>query len=239
MATSIGLKYLQLAEKEPEGIEMIRKAVAYLEDSYDEERKGWFSVTKEVNEYAHAPWWTFDENTKMSMIDSNWGNPSSELIGYLYRYKKYLKKLNIDELVGHAIYHYNHVTEYESEHEIYCYIRLYNQLNKKDRKRIKGQLDHAVDKLMNPDMEQWIKYVPMPLNFFEADSEDFFGIHINDFNNNLNYFVKELEDKGHILPVWTWGEFPDEWEEAKNQWTGVLTLEAMIKLKRFDRISYK
>jgi len=61
MATTIGLKYLKIVEYLPKAKEMIKKAIEYLENSYNYERKGWYSVPMSVNDYPHAPWWTFDE----------------------------------------------------------------------------------------------------------------------------------------------------------------------------------
>jgi len=115
----------------------------------------------------------------MTGIDKDWGNPSAEITGYLYHFRKYLSKLDIKELVNDAIKHYNHIANLESEHEAYCYIRLFNILRSKDRIKLEERIKHAVGNLMNPHMDQWTTYVPMPLNFIECDSENLFNMHIN------------------------------------------------------------
>ncbi len=235
MATSIGLKYLKLVEHLPEGKDMIRKAITYLENTYNSDRKGWFSVPQSVNDYPHAPWWTFDEGKQLTVIDDDWGNPSAELIGYLYHFKKYLQKLNVKELIEVAINHYNHEADLKSEHEVYCYIRFYNNLKSKDQTRLEDKISHAVSHLMNPDMDQWTTYVPMPINFVEYDSDNLFNMHIKDINKNLDYIMDKLEDDKHIEPVWTWADYKEAWVEAKKYWTGILTLETMLKLKKFEK----
>jgi len=236
MATSIGLKYLRLVDHLVEGKEMIKRAVNYLENSYDEERKGWLCVPESVNDYPHAPWWTFDKDKNMTIIDQNWGNPSAELIGYLYLYKKYVEKLNVQEMIDQAIHHYNDSSDYESEHEVYCYIRLYNNIDKQNKIKLEAQLKHAINNLINPKMEEWVSYVPMPLNFVEEDSENLFDMKIKDITANLNFFVELLEEKEQIEPAWMWNDYLESWQEAKKQWTGILTLETMLKLRKFDRI---
>lgn len=236
LATSIGLKYLKIVEHLPKGKEMIKKAIAFLEKTYNEERKGWYSVPKSVNFYPHAPWWTYDENKEMTAIDGDWGNPTAEIVGYLKHFKKYLVRLDIKELIENAINHYNHVSDLESEHEVYCYIRLYNNLKAKDQARIEEKISHAVNSLMNPHMDQWTTYVPMPINFVEYDSENMFNMRINDVNKNIDYIIDKLEEEEHIVPVWTWDDYEEAWDRARIYWTGVLTFETMLKLKKFGRI---
>ncbi len=92
MATSVGLRYLMLADENETVRYMISRAVRYLEQTFDHGRKGWFSVSKEVNDVPHAPWWTFRDEEGMTVIDYSWGNPTAELIGYLYKYREYLEK---------------------------------------------------------------------------------------------------------------------------------------------------
>lgn len=100
-----------------------------VEVRFDMHRKGWYSVPSKVNKYPHAPWWEFRDDISMTVIDYSWGNPTAELIGYLYTYRKYLKQLDIYALIQNAITNLNERTEFKSEHEIYSYIRLYNALD--------------------------------------------------------------------------------------------------------------
>ncbi len=54
---------------------------------------------------------------------------------------------------------------------------------------------------------------------------------------NLDYEIEEQEKDGAWSPTWSWGDqYPDVWLEAKGEWTGVLILEKLITLKRFNRI---
>ncbi len=41
-----------------------------------------------------------------------------------------------------------------------------------------------------------------------------------------------------IDPDWNWDAYDMEWQKAKIEWTGVLTLNAFIILDRFNRIEY-
>jgi len=236
LATAIGLSHLMLVEHEHDAKEMIKKAVAYLEDAFDGERFGWYAVTEKVNDYPHAPWWEYDDEKGCTIIDDQWGNPTAELIGYLLRYKRYLKHLNLHELIEFAITHYNKESRLESEHEVYCYIRFYHQLSKKDQHRLYVRLNESVSHLINPVMDEWTNYVPMPLNFIQFNSDETFDIEVKDIQNNLDFFVDKMTEVGCVEPVWSWENYRDEWIISKEQWTGILTLQVLRKLKQFNRL---
>ena len=236
MATSIGLRHLSKLDNNDRAQIMIARAVEYLETAFDRNKKGWYSVPSNVNKYPHAPWWEFRNDISMTVIDYSWGNPTAELIGYLYTYKEYLNDLDIYSLIKYAITNLNERTEFKSEHEIYSYIRLYNALDIEFSSQIEDVLKLAVSQLVNTDESEWIDYVPTPLKFIEIDSKNFFGIKRKFIDQNLDYLIDRLEENGKILPAWQWDKYLEEWEICKIEWTGILTLGALLSLSKFNRI---
>ncbi|MCB2361689.1 hypothetical protein, partial [Clostridium estertheticum] len=83
---------------------------------------------------------------------------------------------------------------------------------------------------------EWINYVPTPLKFINLDSKNFFGIEGKFIDQNLDYLLDRLEEDGKILPTWQWDKYLEEWEIAKIEWMGILTLEALLSLLKFRRI---
>ena len=236
MATSIGLRHLNVIDNNDRAQKMIARAVEYLETAFDSNRKGWYGVPRNVNEYPHALWWEFRDDICMTVIDYSWGNPTAELIGYLYTYKEYLNNLDIYSLIKYAITNLNERTEFKSEHEIYSYIRLYNVLDKEFSSQIEDVLKVAVTQLVNTDESEWIDYVPTPLKFIEMDSKNFFGIERKFIDQNLDYLIDRLEKNGKILTTWQWDKYLEEWEISKIEWMGILTLGALLSLSKFNRI---
>jgi hypothetical protein len=236
MATSIGLRHLSKVDKSDRAQKMIAKAIEYLETSFDCDRNGWYSVPSNDNNYPHAPWWEFREDINMTVIDYSFGNPTAELIGYLYKYKKYLNNLDVYLLINYAIDNLNKRTEFNSEHEIFCYIRMYNALDEEFSNQIKDTLKLAVSQLVNINQYQWMNYVPTPLRFINMESKDFFGIEREFIDQNLDYLVDKLEEEGRILPTWQWDKYLEEWEITKTEWMGILTLECLLSLLKFNRI---
>lgn len=236
MATSIGLRYLSMLDNSDREQNMIARAVEYLETTFDSNKNGWYSVPSNVNEYPHASWWEFRNDINMTVIDYSWGNPTAELIGYLYKYKECLNNLDIYSLINYAIANLNERTEFNSEHEIFCYIRMYNTLEEEFSSKIVDTLKLAVSQLVNINESEWINYVPTPLKFIEFDSENFFEIERKCIDRNLDYLVDRLEQDGKLLPTWQWDKYLEEWEIAKIEWMGILTLNALLSLLKFNRI---
>lgn len=236
IATSIGLRYLSKLDYSKKAQNMIAKAVKYLEKTFDSNRNGWFSVPRDVNNYPHAPWWEFINDINMTVIDYSWGNPTAELIGYLYKYKKYLNTIDICSLKNYAITNLNLRKKFNSEHEIICYIRMYNAIDEKSSNQIVDTLKLAVSQLVNVNQSEWINYVPTPLKFIDFSSEFFFGIECKFIDQNLDYLIDRLEKDCKVFPSWQWNKYLEDWEIAKVEWIGILTLDALFSLLKFNRI---
>lgn len=193
MATSIGLRHLSRLSNSDRAEKIIDRAIKYLEMTFDSNRNGWYSVPSDVNNYPHAPWWDFKEDMNMTVIDYSWGNPTAELIGYLYKYKEYVNNLDVNSLINYAITNLKQLKEFKSEHEIYCYIHMYNTLDKEFSDQIEDVLKLAISQLMNTNQSEWVNYVPMPLKFINIESENYFGIEEKFIDENLDYLVDRFE----------------------------------------------
>ncbi|ABR49633.1 conserved hypothetical protein [Alkaliphilus metalliredigens QYMF] len=236
MATSVGLGHLSKLDDLEESQEMIQAAIGYLETSFDKDKNGWFAVPKEVNDFPHAPWWHFNEADGMTVIDRNWGNPSAEILAYLYQYRQYVKKLDVDGLVDYAIRHIENVQEIDSENEIFCYIKLYDVLPEELQKRLYKRISLAIEQVIIYDEEKWHEYVPIPVDFVKSSNSNQFGVVEAKLNRNLDFILNELESNGKINPPWGESFYEGDLKDAYNEWIGLLTLKALVNLDGFERI---
>lgn len=216
---------------------IVRSAINYLEDSFQEEAGRWYSVPPEVNDYPHAPWWHYDENSGRTPVDEFWGNPTVEILAYGLRYEGFSKAIDTGELVKTAIQKINDVEKFESEHEVHCYLKLYEALPRDEANQIKDQLAKAVDQLVCLNPSEWTNYVPQPIDFVTSPESPRFGISENTLEKNLDFLVESINEDGVIKPSWEWGQYESEWERAELEWTGILTLKTLIRLDKFDRIT--
>ena len=235
MATTVGFQYLDKISFEKSKL-AAKKAINYLEKTYNIDRNGWFAANSKINDYPHAPWWSYDEVKDRTPIDEFWGNPSAEIIGYLYKHKEFLKNLDIDKLIDKAVTNIKEKKEFKSFHEIYCYISLYKNVDDEIKRKIKDKITQAVTELVETDRNKWLEYTPKPLDFISNPEMEKFGIKDKHINENLDYLIEILENSGRVNPNWEWGTYPDAWEKAKENWTVLLTVKAHILLDKFGRI---
>lgn len=231
MATSVALQVLDTLNTHKDAQAQIETAILYLESTFNSEIKGWEATSKHVNLYPHAPWWKYHDRVESLNL-----NPSAELLGYLIRYKQYLKALDPEYLTNLYIDAINSVEQIE-EHELYCIIRLYYKLDATNQSKIMETIKRAYDKLVNVNIHEWGSYVPYPMKFIELTTGDLFDISDALLEANLDYLVDLLNQHGYIAPTWTWGCYENEWEIAKREWTGILTLKHLQLLKKYNRWS--
>ena len=236
MATSIGLRHLCKLDKLEEAQEMIKEAINYLESCFDEKRNGWFIVSKEVNNFPHAPWWHYNEEEGVTILDKNWGNPSAEILAYLYKYRGYLKKLDVDSLLEFAIDYIENKEEFSSENEIYCYIKLYEVLPERLQKRLENRIQIAINQVIEYEEEEWMEYVPRPVDFINCPNMCKFGINESKIIDNLDFILKQFESDVKITPPWGESFYMGDLEPAYNEWIGELTLKALTILDKYDRL---
>ena len=224
LATSIAMRILHNLEDSKRKLEVMNQAINYLKNSYDPNRKGWYAVPREVNDYAHAPWWEWNPHEEMTVIDYRWGNPSAEIIGYM---DFYCQSKETRLMIDYAINYFNQLENYNSEHEIYCYLRMYDCLGKRDQEKVYLSLKKAVNESLVTDSNQWTEYVAKPLDFLKCSKENWFEINEKSLQEHREYMKREIKEKGFIDVSWQWGQYKDDWEESKKIWRGVLTLEAL------------
>jgi hypothetical protein len=236
MATSIGIRLLKDLDDRYDASDSIQRAIVYLEGVFDENRSGWWSVSKKVNDYPHTPWWEFDIAKNSTVIDASWGNPTAEIIAYFYRYRKYVKKLDARALKDIAIEKLLQKEEFKSEHEIYCYIKLYYELDEEDQRKIEGKIEEAVDKLLIRNRKKWEGYVPRPLDFVKAPDHKKFGVETSLIEAHINQLLDELEQYGKISPSWGDSYYEGDFKGAYHEWEAKLTLETLRILSRYGYI---
>ena len=245
MATSIALRILSEIENSQSGTEknnaekMIKEAILYLENTFDSNRNGWFVATRKINDFPHAPWWNYDEELNMTVIDRSWGNPTAEILAYLYKYRAFVKKLDLENLLEYAVSKIENKEEYDSEHEIFCYIKLYEYIPEHFKVRLEKTIIQAIDQLIEYDIEKWNDYLPMPLDFVSSLEGNRFGILESKIEDNLHFFIKELNEKHMIKPPWGTSFYEGDLRDAYNEWIGVLSLKALIILENFNKIEFE
>ncbi|MFO7882480.1 MAG: hypothetical protein R6U52_08105 [Kosmotogaceae bacterium] len=236
ISTSVGVRHLMEFDKNRRARKMIEAAIKYFEASFNEDRDGWFALDRRVNDYPHAPWWHFDEERGKTVIDENWGNPTAEIVAYVYKYYQYASKLNVEDLIDYSLKRLINKKEFNSENEVYCYIKLYEVLSGERKNKITEQLSRAIEQVIVYDSSRWYEYVPKPLDIVESPEKQRFSIPDNKINENLDFIINLLEEEGKIEPPWGQSFYTDDMKSAYKEWQGILTLKALKILNDFERL---
>jgi len=231
MATTVALGRLREFKTDLNALEQIEKAILYLESTFNESIVGWESTSKLVNLYPHAPWWSYTELRK-----SIHGNPSAEILSYLLEFKEFVKVLDLELLKSTYINYFNELKEFD-EHEVYCFIKLYNSLSDIEQQEIESTLKVAIERTMVLDSKEWHNYVAYPLKFVSIIDKPIIEIEKGIIDSNIEFLIDMIEREGYISPSWRWQDFAEEWEIAEREWIGVLTLDALLSFKKYNLIS--
>jgi hypothetical protein len=235
MATSVAFQIMKsVGDAACESL--VAHAVGYLEGAYRPERPGWTAVSCEVNEYPHAPWWTYDAKTGGTPIDRSWGNPSAELIGYFVRHQQLVRELDPAALARTAVDRAKQLDAFDP-HETYCYLRLFDELPKELQLELVPPMNRAITALVETDPAAWSSYVAKPLDFVKSPDSVFFALLEEAVEEHLDYVVDARNGDGVWEPTWEWGQYPEAWRTARLHWIGVLACENLAALRAFGRVA--
>ncbi|MDQ6984824.1 MAG: hypothetical protein Q9M91_04055 [Candidatus Dojkabacteria bacterium] len=229
IATTLAFQYFERLniDKLPD---FLNDSLNYFINTFDEERNMWRAITLAANKSAHAPWWNFDLENDKTGFDLTWGNPSAEIIGYLLKYKNNFDKVNLERILGFAKDRLLNSQDMEY-HELLCYKRLNKVLVESGDKSLSKKLGELILKSVDLDSSNWDNYVPMPINFIDSENDQYYELLNDSYKENLEWLVLKQENDGGWYPSWSWyGDYDSEWEAAKIEWAGYITLNNLVKL---------
>ena len=228
LSTSVAFQYLAKLDflDDP----LFEKAVSYLEKTYSESHKGWVRIVPEIGDAPHAPWWNYDEKK----LQTNWPNPTVEIVAYLNRYSHYLGKDFLLDMLNQEALDYLQKNKITEVHDLLCYKRFYDFSSDSFRKSDKEKLFDLIEDVVENDSSKWGSYVPRPLDFINSPKDELTQIFSKELIvKNLEYLGKSLISEDHWEPTWNWGVDSEDWEKAKKEWSGILTINNLLKLQSF------
>lgn len=231
LATSVAFQYLNAINansKHP----LIIGAIKYLENTFLEKFQGWKQVPPEVNKVPRAIWWNYDDEKANEYLQNHWANPSAEILSYLI---KYSDPDRYDSLLKHAVKMLKKQNGKLESHDFLCFLRLAQQVPSAKEaliEELKKSLNYSI--ATSPD--QWSGYglrpywvVNSPDSLFYCELEDIVSL-------NLDYEIENQQSDGSWIPFWSWMQYEKDWPEARQDWSGYLTVKLLKTLNNFNRI---
>ena len=124
-------------------------------------------------------------------------------------------------------------------HELLCCLRLLHptKMPREYRDQLHAKLNEPIKSAVVCDAERWKGYNLRPLQVVHSPESPFMAGLEKAVTANLDYEIASQNSDGSWTPTWSWDDtFPEEWAKAKVEWSGVITLEKLLTLKRFGRI---
>ncbi len=234
LSTTIGLQYalrIGLPVEHP----AVQHAMAYLAGQVDISRLGWVATAAAVDDAPHAPWWHRGPSG-VSAIDALTENPTVEILGYFQHYQTSMNPFLLDAIAEQAAIRLVAQPDQMEEHVLACYIRWYRVAPAEWQERLLPDLRRTIAGTINTDPTVWrTTYVPTPLLVVESPADAWYDLLADAVDAQCTQLIETLSNDGCIQPTWQWGQYPAQWQIAQRHWTGKLTVEALLTLRRFGR----
>jgi len=235
LATCTAFPYL-IQTQAPADHPLVRNGIQYLQCAYDRDLQGWRMLPPEVNDYPRAGWWNYDPKAADADVVDHWSNPSACAVAYLQRYHELVPDSFLKEVADKAMSVFVENREKIEGHDYLPFIELAEALPGEMGKSIWSALKKQAQMAIVTDPTQWTGYGIRPLWAVPSPGSPLMEVLAESVNAHLDFEVDRQHSDGSWHPFWTWGQFENEWEEAKVEWQGQLTVKLLRSLKAFGRI---
>ena len=242
LCTEIGLRYLAEWGQPPEN-SMVKAAVKYLIDSFSPDSQTWRVVPVDTNDYPHAPWWHNKKGSLAQTFDKFKVIPRAGILLSLYHYAEIVPADWLAEVTDQTI---ESIESLQTERfggggdTLVYALRLAQAPGLPDplKARLWPFLRDVADAVVARDPDEWSGYSTPPIKLAPTPGSPVAELLADDLQVYLDYMVDQQTFDGAWEPTWHWGEnYPDDWVQAKKEWRGILTLDALIALRAFDRLA--
>ena len=90
--------------------------------------------------------------------------------------------------------------------------------------------------MVSRDPAAWSGYVAKPLKLAPRPGSTLAASLAAEVSRNLDWEIEQQAADGSWLPNWSWGAYPEAWQQARLEWQGDLTLQALRALRAWGRI---
>ncbi|QWC00270.1 hypothetical protein KHQ88_01495 [Mycoplasmatota bacterium] len=204
---------------------MIQSLVEYFINTKDKDHWKYYFTVPSNNDYPHAPWWHYKEETKIVNY-----NPTASILGFLYKYieENHPQYKAIEQALDQSI---NYLMSHDvtDMHELTCFNELYEYICEGiDCSNIRRRLMQLNHKAIEKDSGKWFStYCARPTQVFVSmhspGAKEAMGLIHQEFTLSLDHRNQE----GVFDISWDWGNYPKDFDKAKKEWMGILALKTL------------
>lgn len=231
LATTRALEILGHMPLSDERSAMIHGSLTYLVHSYREDRRGWDIIPPEAENAPRAVWW------KYGVFAENWGNPNAQIIAFFLDHRLLFPYEKLDDLVQSAIDYFLNDCDVQEMHELFCYLHLIERLDDSQQALLDGKMQRFLDNCIPTDPQKSEGYGAEPLQAADSPKSRYFPKYASVIPAELDRLVGNQGEDGAWAPNWTWYQYEEEWQQAKEEWKGILTLQSLRTLQNYNRFN--
>ncbi|WP_144128131.1 hypothetical protein [Catellatospora sichuanensis] len=220
---------------------LVRRAVAYLLDTYDSAGRRWWIVPQESEDSPRAPWWTYAD------IGRTFGdcvlNPTAGLAGALWEYRELVPPALLAELTETVLARLESWADGSggldrgdlTAAELFAQAR---NLPEVARLRAIAAMRSAAARLVENKPEAWTEYLLQPLDVARTpDSPLAPAVEQASIAANLDYVLGRQLPDGSWPLTWSWADVDAQaWLLAEREAKGLVAVERLLTLRAYGRV---
>jgi hypothetical protein len=216
-------------------------AIRYLLATFDEERSAWRVAPHDANDFPHAPWWHDEDGSLARLFDNFLVIPRAQIVGLLHHFSAPTPDDWLVALTERTVADIEAIEPLGSgggdDLKYSLSLAETPALPQHWKERLARRIRAVVPGSVSRDPAEWDTYTIAPLKVVSSPRSMILDLIEGAVQRHLDYQIAHQSQEGTWDPVWTWGDaYPEDWEVAKKEWRGVLTLETLTTLRAFGRI---
>ncbi len=219
------LRELDADDTEP----LVRAALAWVVECFDPEVPGWRYVPADVDAFPHAPHWSWELHRPGGPWD-HLVNPGARFLSQLSHWPRLAPHPLVESLSRAFEKHVMALTGDVGGDSLGYAAQVENAVTR-------AKLRELALATVTRDPVAWTGYCAKPLKLAPLPDSPLAECLVSETARNLDWEIDQQAPDGSWLPNWTWqGHHPEQWELARREWQGELTLGALRSLRGYGRI---
>lgn len=218
----------------------------FLESNAYCSENGWYFNIPSNNDYAHAPWWTYDmEANAVEGIGVTAG-----LVGFIFRHANeaselYKKAISISDVIINKL----NTSGYYGDMGIGGYCVLLESIKQAkltwrfDCDFLTERLRELVNNSIERDTSKWVNYSVRPSDYIDSPENIFYKDNEDIVLRELDYIIETRPKNGVWDITWSWFENNDKYAKefaiSENWWKASKAIHKIQLLRNFNRVDEK
>ncbi len=220
---------------------MVKGVLKFFDSTEYYSENGWFFNIPSNNDYAHAPWWTYDMEANLT----EGIGLTAQIACFVLKYADKESELyNKAILLSHRIFDKLNTTDEYGDMGLGGFCELLDTVEKTglkvnfDLKPITDKIKKLVNKTIERDTTKWVYYTRRPSDYIKSPDSIFYEDNKDTLQKELDYLITTRPQNDVWGIPWSWFEnnekYPKEFAISENWWKAVKAIDIINYLKSFN-----